>query len=616
MYGVFVGGLGSSSEQEVREVFEQFGAIDSVKIIREGVGQPKGYGFVNFCSEEAQQKALANREELKINGSTWFVRKGHTSVAKDQLMCLQVTGFPENWNKQKIKNYVTKQTGLEVLNIGQQGLKTCFSFRRSEVQKAVQALNGAQVDGRQITVESATPKVHRQQNITFATVLYELALANGITPLLDQQQFYLLEKSLRTLYVGNIAQEVTELEIASCFRDACAQYGSLEDVSLVLNLETGEHRGFAFVVFDSHKTCEEVLAADKFHSINGNIVKVQSSKPPKAVAELAKQAGLNDMEGHRTPLLEQMLNAARQQVEIMNLQRKAKLMDEIQNSASQQYIHDPTTGQLYLLASAAVPQLNTVGTFPTVNMNMGMPAQQLAQSQFRNPIGYDSEEYGNFLAVGMMAGGLPQQMSYRVPQTNAFNQQLLMQRQMVPQQPTFNPQTVLMPQIMQHIPQPMAMQQAINPALFSFANPSPLVSPKATTPTSPLLLQHQKQTQHQQNQISTQTLANPMPSQQINQNQINQTKSPNLIQPVQQQQRQQLVGHQPALQTKNQYAWNEKSLSSFFQHQQSQMAAQPGLTNPIQSQQQQQQRQQIKLEPVQQLVGQQPQLQTKRFTPY
>jgi len=595
MYGVFVGGLGSSSEQEVREVFEQFGAIDSVKIIREGVGQPKGYGFVNFCSEEAQQKALANREELKINGSTWFVRKGHTSVAKDQLMCLQVTGFPENWNKQKIKNYVTKQTGLEVLNIGQQGLKTCFSFRRSEVQKAVQALNGAQVDGRQITVESATPKVHRQQNITFATVLYELALANGITPLLDQQQFYLLEKSLRTLYVGNIAQEVTELEIASCFRDACAQYGSLEDVSLVLNLETGEHRGFAFVVFDSHKTCEEVLAADKFHSINGNIVKVQSSKPPKAVAELAKQAGLNDMEGHRTPLLEQMLNAARQQVEIMeinkkNLQRKAKLMDEIQNSASQQYIHDPTTGQLYLLASAAVPSLNTAGVFPTVNMNMGMPAQQLAQSQFRNPI--------------MMAGGLPQQMSYRVPQTNAFNQQLLMQRQMVPQQPAFNPQTVLMPQIMQHIPQPMAMQQAINP-LFSFANPSPLVSPKAATPTSPLLLQHQKQTQHQQNQISAQTLTNPLPSQQINQNQINQAKSPNLIQPVQQQQRQQLVGHQPALQTKN-----------FFQHQQSQMSTQPGLTNPIQSQQQQQQRQQIKLEPVQQLVGQQPQLQTKRFTPY
>jgi len=409
MYGVFVGGLGSSSEPEVREVFEQFGAIESVKIIREGVGQPKGYGFVNFCDEESQKKALAHREEIRVNGSTWFVRKGHTSVAKDQLMCLQVTGFPETWNKQKIKNYVAQTTGLEVLNIGQQGLKTCFSFRRSEVQKAVQALNGSSVEGHQITVESATPKVHRQNNITFATVLYELALANGITPLLDQQQFYLLEKSLRTLYVGNIAQEVTELEIASCFRDkvqAGDKYGSLEDVSLVLNLETGEHRGFAFVVFDSHKTCEEVLAAEKFHSINGNIVKVQSSKPPKAVAELAKQAGLNDMEGHRTPLLEQMLSAARQQVEIMNAakknaaaQRNARPMPTFVTAApAPTYVQDPNTGQVYLMpipsySAAAFPKqqlqshLSAVPRMPNMihSTIRAPPYFPLQQAGFANP---------------------------------------------------------------------------------------------------------------------------------------------------------------------------------------------------------------------------------------
>eukprot|EP00492_Amphilonche_elongata_P001967 TRINITY_DN2276_c0_g1_i1.p1 TRINITY_DN2276_c0_g1~~TRINITY_DN2276_c0_g1_i1.p1 ORF type:complete len:62 (+),score=5.86 TRINITY_DN2276_c0_g1_i1:106-291(+) len=39
-----------------------------------------------------------------------------------------------------------------------QGFKDLFFVRRSDVQKAVQALNGAQVDGRQITVESATRK--------------------------------------------------------------------------------------------------------------------------------------------------------------------------------------------------------------------------------------------------------------------------------------------------------------------------------------------------------------------------------------------------------------------------------------------------------------------------
>jgi len=377
MFGVFVGGLGSATEAQVREVFEQFGAIESVKIIREGgIGQPKGYGFVNFCDEESQRKALNFKEGLKGHGSTWFVRKGHTSVAKDQLTCLHVTGFPETWNKQKIKNFVTEQTGLEVLNIGQQGLKTTFSLRRCDVPKAVQTFNGTVVEGRQLNVEAATSKAHRHQNITFASLLYELALANGITPLLDQQQFYLLEKSLRTLYVGNITQDVTELEIASCFRE----YGTLEDVSLVLNLETGEHRGFAFVVFNEHKTCEEVLSADKFYSINGNIVKVQNSKPPKAVAELAKEAGLYDIQGQRTPLLEQLMAAARQQVELMRRINSGNHVDPvtairtrllaarpiacrtvpIENPSKRnsqivqgqgQYVQDPNTGQLYFMSS-------------------------------------------------------------------------------------------------------------------------------------------------------------------------------------------------------------------------------------------------------------------------
>jgi len=505
MYGVFVGGLGSSSEQEVREVFEQFGAIESVKIIREGVGQPKGYGFVNFCDEDSQKKALAHREEIRVNGSTWFVRKGHTSVAKDQLMCLQVTGFPETWNKQKIKNYVAQQTGLEVLNIGQQGLKTCFSFRRSEVQKAVQALNGSTVEGHQITVESATPKVHRQNNITFATVLYELALANGITPLLDQQQFYLLEKSLRTLYVGNIAQEVTELEIASCFRDkvqSSDKYGSLEDVSLVLNLETGEHRGFAFVVFDSHKTCEEVLAAEKFHSINGNIVKVQSSKPPKAVAELAKQAGLNDMEGHRTPLLEQMLSAARQQVEIMNAakknaaaQRNVRPMPTFVTAApTPTYVQDPNTGQVYLMP---IPSYSAAA----------FPKQQLQSHLSAVP-----------RMPNMIHSAIRAPPYFPLQQAGFTNQQMFMQPQLsnVATQ-SFN--TALMSCMPQQVSPLVSMPTQITPIMNQL---TPALSP--TSFTAPPLLQQfstqQPQQQQQQNQQQSQT---PITQQPLTQTSITQT---------------------------------------------------------------------------------------------
>jgi RNA recognition motif-containing protein len=43
MYGVFVGGLGESSEAEVRDIFTKFGEIESVKIIRESIGVTKPF---------------------------------------------------------------------------------------------------------------------------------------------------------------------------------------------------------------------------------------------------------------------------------------------------------------------------------------------------------------------------------------------------------------------------------------------------------------------------------------------------------------------------------------------------------------------------------------------
>lgn len=97
------------------------------------------------------------------------------------------------------------------------------------------------------------------------------------------------------------------------------QYGHVEDVSLVLNLETGEHRGFAFVVFQQHEVCDQVFNTAKLLSVNGHLVKIQKSKPSKAVAELAKQAGLYDSEGNVTPLLEQLLQAGKQVIMLVTL---------------------------------------------------------------------------------------------------------------------------------------------------------------------------------------------------------------------------------------------------------------------------------------------------------
>ncbi len=66
---IYVGNLSSElSEQELRETFEAFGEVSSVRIIKDRhSGQPRGFGFVEMDSKEQAQAAIAglNGKELK-----------------------------------------------------------------------------------------------------------------------------------------------------------------------------------------------------------------------------------------------------------------------------------------------------------------------------------------------------------------------------------------------------------------------------------------------------------------------------------------------------------------------------------------------------------------------
>lgn len=54
---VFVGGIASNTtENELQELFSQFGNIKDIKIISDRGGVCKGYGFVTFETEEEAKK--------------------------------------------------------------------------------------------------------------------------------------------------------------------------------------------------------------------------------------------------------------------------------------------------------------------------------------------------------------------------------------------------------------------------------------------------------------------------------------------------------------------------------------------------------------------------------
>ena len=67
---IYVGNLNYSlKEEELQEVFEQFGEVVSVKIIKDReTGRSKGFGFVEFSSEEEAERAMQEANEMEVGG--------------------------------------------------------------------------------------------------------------------------------------------------------------------------------------------------------------------------------------------------------------------------------------------------------------------------------------------------------------------------------------------------------------------------------------------------------------------------------------------------------------------------------------------------------------------
>lgn len=76
MKKMYVGNLPfSSSEEEVRELFSQFGEVRSVNLIQDRVtGKPRGFGFVEMGSEDAET-AISNLDGVEFGGRTLKVNE-------------------------------------------------------------------------------------------------------------------------------------------------------------------------------------------------------------------------------------------------------------------------------------------------------------------------------------------------------------------------------------------------------------------------------------------------------------------------------------------------------------------------------------------------------------
>ena len=77
------------------------------------------------------------------------------------------------------------------------------------------------------------------------------------------------------MYVGNLSFDSTKQDLESFF----SQYGSVTDVHLPEDRETGRPRGFAFVTMDSQSAMEDAIKGADGKDLDGRNLKVNESRP-------------------------------------------------------------------------------------------------------------------------------------------------------------------------------------------------------------------------------------------------------------------------------------------------------------------------------------------------
>ena len=76
------------------------------------------------------------------------------------------------------------------------------------------------------------------------------------------------------LYVGNMSFATTEADL----RDLFAQAGTVADIKVVLDRETGRPRGFAFVEMASGPEAQAAIAQFNGRDLDGRVLKVNEAE--------------------------------------------------------------------------------------------------------------------------------------------------------------------------------------------------------------------------------------------------------------------------------------------------------------------------------------------------
>uniref|UniRef100_A0A8C6ZK32 Polyadenylate-binding protein n=1 Tax=Nothoprocta perdicaria TaxID=30464 RepID=A0A8C6ZK32_NOTPE len=262
---VFIKNLDKSIDNKaLYDTFSAFGNILSCKVVCDENGS-KGYAFVHFETQDAADRAIEKMNGMLLNDRKVFVgrfksrkeREAELGAKAKEFTNVYIKNFGDDMDDERLKELFSKygKTLSVKVMTDTTGKSKGFGFvsfeKHEDANKAVEEMNGKDVNGKMVFVGRAQKKVERQAELKrkFEQLKQErLSRYQGVN-----------------LYIKNLDDTIDDEKLRKEF----SPFGSITSAKVML--EDGRSKGFGFVCFSSPEEATKAVT-----EMNGRIV---GSKP-------------------------------------------------------------------------------------------------------------------------------------------------------------------------------------------------------------------------------------------------------------------------------------------------------------------------------------------------
>ncbi|KAM9737284.1 polyadenylate-binding protein 1b [Menidia menidia] len=280
---IFIKNLDKSIDNKaLYDTFSAFGNILSCKVVCDENGS-KGYGFVHFETQEAAERAIEKMNGMLLNDRKVFVgrfksrkeREAELGARAKEFTNVYIKNFGEEMDDEKLRELFSKYGNAMSIRVmtDDSGKSRGFGFvsfeRHEDAQKAVDEMNGKEMNGKLIYVGRAQKKVERQTEL--------------------KRKFEQMKQDRMTryqgvnLYVKNLDDGIDDERLRKEF----LPFGTITSAKVMM--EGGRSKGFGFVCFSSPEEATKAVT-----EMNGRIVATKPLYVALAQRKEERQAHLTN----------------------------------------------------------------------------------------------------------------------------------------------------------------------------------------------------------------------------------------------------------------------------------------------------------------------------------